>query len=72
MHEPRESAPEPIKPPCRMAGEDGNVFAIISRVRRALRNAGLHEKAEEFVARATSSGSYDEVLALCFEFVEID
>jgi hypothetical protein len=58
------------KPRCRLIGTDGNVFAVIGNVRRALERAGQRERASEFVAKAMQSKSYDEVLALCFESVD--
>src|SRR5438552_5957123 len=33
------------KPPCKLIGEDGNVFSIIGRVRRALTAAGQEDRA---------------------------
>lgn len=59
------------KPVCRLVGEDGNVFAIIGRVQRALKNAGQPERASEFVKRAFRAKSYDQVLGLCSEYVEV-
>jgi len=56
----------------KMVGEDGNVFAIIGRVSRALKRAGHREAANEFVEKAISSKSYDEVLCLVMEYVDID
>jgi len=61
----------PTKPPCKLVGEDGNVFAIIGRVQRALRNAGQADRAAEFVRRAFGSHSYDDVLALCMDYVDV-
>lgn len=60
------------KPTCKLSGTDGNVFAIIGKVSRTLKVAGLKGKAAEFRSRATSLGSYDEVLQLCFEYVEVE
>jgi hypothetical protein len=60
-----------IKPSCKLIGEDGNVFSIIGRVRDALRKAGQDDRAREFVERAFRSGSYDAVLQLCLEYVEV-
>jgi len=37
-----------------------------------LKQAGMPEKAKEFTTRAFSSKSYDEVLCLCDEYVEIE
>ena len=69
--EPDPAAPEPRKPACRLVGTDGNVFAIIGNVRRALRLAGLNSRATEFVQKAFAAGSYDEVLGLCTEYVDV-
>lgn len=66
--------PEPCpaaKPPCRLTGTDGNVFAVIGRVRQALRSAGQHDRARELVERAFAARSYHEVLRLCFEYVDV-
>ncbi len=60
------------KPPCKLIGKDGNVFTIIGRVQNALNKVGQADKAIEFRMRAFSSESYDEVLRLCDEFVEIE
>jgi len=65
-------SPEKVaKPPCKLVGEDGNVFGIIARVRRALIAAGQADRAADFVKRAHASSSYDEVLALCWQYVEV-
>jgi hypothetical protein len=58
-------------PKCKLAGTDGNVFAIIGKVRDCLKKAGLNEQAKEFPAKAMACGSYDEVLRLCFEYVNV-
>lgn len=59
------------KPECQLTGQDGNVFGIIGRVSKTLKRAGLRDHAEEFTAKAMSAGSYDEVLRLCFEYVDV-
>jgi len=46
----------PVKPPCKLTGEDGNVFFVIGRVRDALRKAGQEVRAREFVEKAFRSG----------------
>jgi hypothetical protein len=65
-------SPAPAKPACKLVATDGNVFSIISHVRAALRDAGQADRALEFTDRAFRAGSYDEVLQLCFEYVEVE
>ncbi len=59
------------KPACKLVGTDGNVFAIIGRVKQALRKAGQDARASEFVQKAFAARSYDEVLALCCDYVDV-
>ena len=68
---PRRDADPRPKPRCTLLHEDGNVFNIVGRVRRALRNAGQADRAREFVDRAFAARSYDEVLAMLDEYVDV-
>ena len=58
------------RPAVKLVGTDGNVFAIIGKVQRALKKAGLHGRAAEFVERAFKAQSYGEVLAMLFDYVD--
>jgi len=58
------------KPKCQLVGRDGNAFAIIGNVSRALKAAGQPEKAREWQQKAMSCGSYDDLLALVYTYVE--
>lgn len=58
------------KPTCKLVGEDGNAFSVISRVSKALKDAGYRDKATEFQDKAFASPSYDALLALCLEYVD--
>lgn len=58
------------KPTVKLTETDGNVFAIISEVTRALRKSN-REIAAEFQTKAFQQNSYDDVLTLCMEYVEI-
>lgn len=60
------------KPVVQLSGEDGNVFSIIGRVSKALKRAGQADKAKEFSEKAMNSESYDAVLQLCFDYVEVE
>lgn len=55
-----------------LIGEDGNAFAILGRVKRAMRRAGLPNEAwEEFHAEATSS-TYDHLLVTVMRWFTVD
>jgi len=60
------------KPVVQLVGQDGNVFNLIGVVRRALVDAGKQKEAEEMVERAYRCQSYDDVLRLFWEYVEIE
>jgi hypothetical protein len=56
----------------RLIGEDGNVFAIIGRVCRALRKGGAtDEDVKAFTDEVTSAGSYDEALVVVMRWVDV-
>jgi hypothetical protein len=55
----------------KLVGEDGNAFAIMGRVSKALRRAGLVDVADEFMGEATS-GDYAHLLETVLEYVETD
>jgi hypothetical protein len=54
-----------------LTGGDGNVFAIIGTVARALRRQVSADAATAFTNAATACGSYDEVLNLTMNTVDV-
>lgn len=52
--------------------DDGNAFAIIAKVRKALRRQVGIEEAEAFQTQAARSKSYDELLQLVMATVDVD
>lgn len=54
-----------------LAGEDGNAMAIISRVRRALRRAGVPSEEQEAFTSEAMSGDYDNVLQTAMRWVDV-
>jgi hypothetical protein len=54
-----------------LSGHDGNAFAILGRVRRAILRSNHPELADDFVQEATAS-DYDHLLATCFKFVSVE
>ena len=53
---------EQKKPSMRLEGQDGNIFNILGRASRLLKEAGQKGQADEMFRRVTSSGSYEEAL----------
>ena len=54
-----------------LTGTDGNIFAIIAKVREALRRNGRSDLVKEFTDYITSSSSYEEALCRVMEYVII-
>ena len=52
-----------------LAGEDGNAYAILSRVTRAMRKAGLsREEINDYMDEAMS-GDYDNLIAVTTQWI---
>ena len=54
-----------------LTGEDGSTPAIVGRVSRALKRAGFREEAEAYRKAAFACKSYDEVLELTMNTVDV-
>ncbi len=57
---------------CRLTGTDGNIFFLLARSCRALRNAGFPDKADELNKRITvdnEAKDYTAALAIILEYV---
>lgn len=59
------------KPVCRLVGENGNVFNLIGIAAKTLVKAGLKDKADEMKNRAFHAMSYDEVLVIIGQYVDV-
>lgn len=62
----------PAKPKMELSGQDGNIFGILGRASRLLKQAGQNKQADEMFQRVTNSGSYDEALCIISEYVETE
>jgi len=60
------------KPACKLIGTDGNAFSIIGNVARSLKATGLPDKAKEFKDKAMACESYNKLLQLAMEYVEVE
>ena len=55
-----------------LSGEDGNAFAVLGTVRRALKRAGVDaETVDEFQTEA-SSGDYGHLLTTVMRWVKVE
>jgi len=55
----------------KLVGEDGNAFAILGKVRRALKEANISpDEIEQFYKEATS-GDYDNLLCVVSDWVNV-
>ena len=59
------------KPIVKLVGTDGNAFAILGKVSKALKRAGLEKEAKEFMKEATS-GDYNHLLQTAMKYVEVE
>jgi hypothetical protein len=65
--------PDEIRHPeveVQLTGGDGNAFAVLGVVRKALVDAGHHDEVEAFFAEATI-GDYDHLLRTCMRWVTV-
>ena len=60
------------KPSCKLIGTDGNIFALAARTSRALKNAGMKDKADEMYSRIKGAGSYDETVNIIVEYMDAE
>ena len=59
-------------PKMNLIGEDGNIFAILGRASRLLRENGQADKAKEMHDRVCRSRNYTEALHIVSEYVETE
>jgi hypothetical protein len=55
-----------------LLGEDGNAFAIISRVRRALSRGQVGQANIDLFLEEAMSGDYDHLLQTCMDWVTVE
>jgi hypothetical protein len=61
-----------MKPICKLIGEDSNIFNLLTKVLKILRNEGLNELADECRKKICNSESYEDALSILGEYVEIE
>ena len=64
--------PVPKRPTMKLIGEDGNIFAILGRASRLLRENGQQEQAKEMTNRVFRSADYYSALNIISEYVQTE
>ena len=60
------------KPTFKLIGQDGNAFAVMGRIKQALKSAGADkEYIDKYISKATS-GDYNHLLAVSMEYVDVE
>lgn len=69
----QEQAPAmPTRPKLKLLGQDGNIFAILGRASRLLKECDQADKAQEMAERVCASGDYYRALHIISEYVETE
>jgi len=55
-----------------LSGEDGNAFAIMARVQKALKSAGATKEDIDTYLSESMSGDYDNLLRTAMKYVEVN
>ena len=64
--------PVPQRPKMKLVGMDGNIFAILGRASRLLKENGQPQQAKEMSSRVYQSGDYYKALNIISEYVETE
>jgi menaquinone-dependent protoporphyrinogen IX oxidase len=60
-----------IKPEVELIGQDGNAFAILSKVIKALKDAGADVEYVNKYQEEATSGDYDNLLRVTMQYVDV-
>lgn len=58
------------KPEVKFIGEDGNAFAILGKVKKALIKSGQSDKVSSYMKEAMS-GDYNNLLSVTMKYVDV-
>lgn len=64
--------PVPQRPKMKLVGMDGNIFAILGRASRLLKENGQPQQAKEMSSRVYQSGDYYKALNIISEYVQTE
>lgn len=54
-----------------LVGNDGNAFAILGAVSKAMRRAGVSKADIDAFTKEATSGDYDDLLGTCMKYVNV-
>jgi len=54
-----------------LVGQDGNAFAILGRVRKAMQRAGVPKEDRDAFTSEATSGDYNHLLSTVFDYVTV-
>ena len=70
--EASKEQPIPKRPKMKLVGRDGNIFIILGRASRLLKENGQPQQAKEMSSRVYQSGDYCKALNIISEYVETE
>ena len=70
--EPLKEQLPPHRPKMKLMGQDGNIFSILGRASRLLKENGQPDQAKEMCDRVYQSGTYYKALNIISEYVETE
>lgn len=56
----------------KLVGTDGNAFAVMSRIFRALRSNNISENEIKLFMNEATAGDYDNLLRVCMMWVNVE
>ena len=60
------------KPTVKLIGQDGNAFAVMGNIKRALKRAGADKEYIEKYLKEATSGDYDHLLTVSMKYVNVE
>ncbi len=60
------------KPTVKLIGRDGNAFAVMGRVKQALKHAGADKEYIDKYLSEAISGDYNRLIAVSMKYVEVE
>ena len=70
--EASKEQPVPKRPKMKLAGMDGNIFAILGRASQLLQKNGQADQTKEMIRRVQQSENYYKALNIISEYVETE